>query len=235
MAQEQQASTHSRTHSRTPKRLYARIHERPARRPCRATANAECVKGYPDSVSPSQQKVRRISTAAADELLRASQRSAAVTRWQHAHNKVRLANRAAVASFNKAVRDDQINAEDPPGRHPFSVVRKVFRSHLLTQMVAKAEGSFEVTHLSLGQHTFIWETPITDPMGNELPAAELNLYMYPMITVGNKAPHEVRRSLERVWGRGRSGGRGGYACRPTGGAARDERRARRRRSHDRVP
>ena len=67
--------------------------------------------------------------------------SAPINRWQAANRKVLLAERAVMASFHRALRKEQIEAEDPPGEYTVTIFGKSFRSRpLLTQMWASATG-----------------------------------------------------------------------------------------------
>ena len=67
--------------------------------------------------------------------------SAPINRWQAANRKVLLAERAVMASFHRALRKEEIEAEDPPGEYTVTIFGKNFHSRpLLTQMWASATG-----------------------------------------------------------------------------------------------
>ena len=67
--------------------------------------------------------------------------SAPVNRWQAANRKVLLAERAVMSSFHRALRKEEIEAEDQPGEYAVTIYGKSFHARpLLTQMWASATG-----------------------------------------------------------------------------------------------
>ena len=114
------------------------------------------------------------------------------TLWQKAHRRVTLANRHAIAQFNKKVREDAICREDPPGVYTSKVKRRHYRHPFVASIVAVKTGEeYEVTHTCLGQHSITWTEPIMDAHGTILPPGTCNPYIFPLCSFGEARTEEV--------------------------------------------